>query len=692
MQHFKTYLLIGLMLFCGAISYAQNTKETDEKVIADLLERLIENTEATLDYTDLQDQLEQYNRNKLNLNKASREQLQRLFFLEDNQINAIIQHRFVYGDFLNLYELQTITSLDEITIYYLTYFVTVDENWREDQTPFKQMLAKGKHEIIGLYDSELQQREGYKKERADAGKSYYLGNQDRYVFRYRFSYGNRLTFGYTGEKDMGEQFGKGAQQNGFDFNSFHFYYRPRKTIIKTIALGDYQINFGQGLAFASGLAARKSAFVMNVRRSYSPIRAFRSLNENEFLRGAAVTLGGKKWQAVLFGSGKYISTNFNATDTLQGDDIFSSVSLTGLHRTTSEISKRQNVFQTIYGGNARWVLKRGHIGVTHVNTQYDIAFLPGDKPYQLYNFKGNKLGNTGVDFNLQWRNFNFFGEGARSSNNAYAVTSGMLISLDANLDAVVLYRNFAKDYQTTFANSFAENSDTRNEQGIYTGITLRLNRKWIVNSYIDVYQSKWLRYLVDGPSNGFDFLSELQYLPSRSAQFYVRFRQEIKYRNQSGNTEKTDYLSAQSRSVYRFNAQYKVALNLSAKSRIEVVTFSDDIKKNQVGTLLLQDINWSSPRKKVNLVFRMVYFTVDDYNARVYAAENDVLYQYAVPLYQNSGVRYYLVARIKINRKLDLWFKYSETKYSNVDKISSGLEQINGNTMTDFRIQFRLTL
>ncbi len=692
MQHFKTYLLIGLMLFCGAISYAQNTKETDEKVIADLLERLIENTEATLDYTDLQDQLEQYNRNKLNLNKASREQLQRLFFLEDNQINAIIQHRFVYGDFLNLYELQTITSLDEITIYYLTYFVTVDENWREDQTPFKQMLAKGKHEIIGLYDSELQQREGYKKERADAGKSYYLGNQDRYVFRYRFSYGNRLTFGYTGEKDMGEQFGKGAQQNGFDFNSFHFYYRPRKTIIKTIALGDYQINFGQGLAFASGLAARKSAFVMNVRRSYSPIRAFRSLNENEFLRGAAVTLGGKKWQAVLFGSGKYISTNFNATDTLQGDDIFSSVSLTGLHRTTSEISKRQNVFQTIYGGNARWVLKRGHIGVTHVNTQYDIAFLPGDKPYQLYNFKGNKLGNTGVDYNLQWRNFNFFGEGARSSNNAYAVTSGMLISLDANLDAVVLYRNFAKDYQTTFANSFAENSDTRNEQGIYTGITLRLNRKWIVNSYIDVYQSKWLRYLVDGPSNGFDFLSELQYLPSRSAQFYVRFRQEIKYRNQSGNAEKTDYLSAQSRSVYRFNAQYKVALNLSAKSRIEVVTFSDDIKKNQVGTLLLQDINWSSPRKKVNLIFRMAYFTVDDYNARVYAAENDVLYQYAVPLYQNSGVRYYLVARIKINRKLDLWFKYSETKYSNVDKISSGLEQINGNTMTDFRIQFRLTL
>jgi hypothetical protein len=680
------------VLYATGIASAQNNRESDEKVIADLLERLIENTEATLDYTDLQDQLEQYNRNKLNLNKASREQLQRLIFLDENQINAIINHRLKFGDFLNLYELQSIEAIDDITIYYLTYFVTVDENWMENQTTFKQMLVKGKHEFIGLYDTELQQRAGYSKERINEGKTYYLGNPDRYVFRYRFSYGNRLTFGYTAEKDMGEQFGQGAQAYGFDFNSLHFYYRPRKSIVKTIAVGDYQVNFGQGLTFGSGLAARKSAFVMNVRRSYLPIRPFRSLNENEFMRGAAVTLAKDKWQVVLFGSGKYISTNFNANDTLQGEDVFSSVSLTGLHRTSSEIGNRQNVFQTIYGGNARWLLKNGHVGLTHVQTQYNMAFLPGDKPYQLYNFSGTDLVNTGIDYNLQWRNFSFFGEGARSSNNAFAVTSGMLISLDANLDVVMLYRNFAKNYQTTFANSFAENSDTRNEQGFYVGASLRITRKWLLNSYLDFYQSKWLRYLVDGPSRGFDFLSELQYTPSKTAQFYIRFRQEMKGRNQSNNTERVDYISSQTRSIYRFNAQYKVNLNLSAKSRLEVVTFSDDINKNQTGTLLMQDLNLSLPRKRVAIILRMAYFTVDDYNARVYAAENDVLYQYAVPMYQNSGVRYYVVARIKVNRKVELWFKYSQTHYSNINTISSGLEEIRGNTLTDFRLQLRVLL
>lgn len=93
---------VGLMIlgFLWLVqSQAQTPRERDEKVIADLLERLIENTEATVDYTDLQDQLEQYNKSKLNINTVSREQLQRLFFLDDAQINAIINHRQKFGDF-----------------------------------------------------------------------------------------------------------------------------------------------------------------------------------------------------------------------------------------------------------------------------------------------------------------------------------------------------------------------------------------------------------------------------------------------------------------------------------------------------------------------------------------------------------------------------------------------------------------
>ena len=688
----RPWILTIVFICISVLLMAQKARESDEKVIADLMERLIENTEANVDYTDLQEQLESYNRNKLNLNKASREQLQRLIFLEDNQVNAILNHRQVFGDFMSLYELQTIAVLDPITIYYLTYFVSVDENWQEDQTTFMEMVRKGKHELIGLYELEGQQRVGYTSERRLNNQSYYLGNQDRYVFRYRFSYGNRLSFGYNGEKDMGEQFGRGAQSSGFDFNSIHFYYRPRKGLLKAIALGDYQVNFGQGLTFGSGLAARKSAFVMNVRRSFAPIRPYRSLNENEFLRGSALTFGKRNWQLVVFGSRKAISTNFNAQDTLQSEDLFSSLSITGLHRTQSEADRKHNVTQTIYGGNLRYGFKLGHIAFTHVQSDYDVAFVAGNQPYQLYNFRGKSLINSGIDYNIQWRNVNLFGEASRSNNNAYAATLGFIVSLDANLDVVVMYRNFAKNYQATLNNPFAENSDGRNEQGMYTGLTLRFTPQVVLNAYVDVYQSKWLRYLTDAPSKGVDFLSELQYNPSKTAQLYARFRREVKARNQSGNTAATDYLSNQQRSTYRFNAQYKVSLDLTAKSRVEVIQFSDELNKDRFGTLVFQDIQYSTPKKRLSLITRVAYFTVDDYNARVYAAENDVLYQYAVPLYQNSGVRYYMVARAKITRKLELWLKFSETIYSNVKTISSGLEQINGNRLTDLRVQFRYVL
>lgn len=685
LKHFLCILMGCSVVFVKAQIHSDNT----EKVIAELMERLIENNEADIDYTDLQEQLEHYNKNKINLNKASREQLQRLFFLDDQQISALIEHRTVFGEYLTLYELQSIESLDDLTIQYLTCFVTVDENLLDDQTSFFNMLKKGKHEFIALYDRDLQKRAGYGLQRKQEGRTYYLGDATREVLRYRFAYGSRLNFGFTGEKDMGEQFGTGAQQYGFDFNSFHFYYRPGKGFVKAIALGDYQVNFGQGLTFGSGLASKKSAFVMNVRRNYLPLRPYRSLNENEFMRGAAVTFGKKQLQLVLFGSAKYISTNFNAEDTLQGDDVFSSISLTGLHRTASEASKKHNVFQQIYGGNTRWQFKNGHIGFTHVSAQYNIAFLAGDKPYQQYNFSGKSLSNSGIDYNLQWRNMNFFGEVSRSSNNAFAAVAGTIVSLDANLDVVMMYRNYARDYQATFNNPFGENSDGRNEHGIYAGASLRLSRRFVLNAYFDMYKSGWLRYLTDGPSQGIDFLSELQYNPSRSAQLYVRFRQETKQKNQTDNVSVTDYLSDQTRSTYRFNAQYKISLNLAAKSRVEVVTFTDDVSKNKAGTLLFQDLSWSTTKKKVSLIFRMAYFTVEDYNARVYAAENEVLYQYAVPLYQNSGTRYYVVAHYNITRKLELWIKFSETRYSNVNSISSGLEQVNGSKLSDIRLQVR---
>jgi hypothetical protein len=669
----------------------QTMREPNEKIISDLMERWIENTESTIDYTDLQEQLEYFIKNKIDLNKADRFKLEQLLLLNDIAINAILKHRAEFGDYGSIYELQTIEALDERTLYYLSYFVKVGDELYQDKTPFLQRIQKGKHEIIALRDNDFQTRTGYNLALKDAGKSYYLGSPTRYVLRYRFSYNNKLSFGYTGEKDMGEPFI--ADNKNFDFNSAHFMMRDMGKL-KALAVGDYQANFGQGLTFGSGLAARKSAYVLNVRRSFEPIRAYRSLNENEFMRGVAATIALNKFEITAFGSRKLISTNYQASaDSLANDDdIFSSIQLTGLHRTETELSYKNNVQQTIVGGHVQFKKELYEIGVTAVHVDYDKMFSSGNNPYQLYNFSGNKLYNFGIDYGVQISNTNIFGECSQSGNGGLAGVIGLNTALHQNLDMVLLYRNYGKNYQTIFNNPFGENSDGRNEEGLYTGMSFKPARKWQLNVYMDLYRSKWLRYLVDAPQHGTDYLAELQYNPNKISQFYIRFRSETKNKNQSNNLSEIDYTTINQRRQYRLHASYTISENLTAKSRLEIITYQDELSGKQQGTLVFQDLSYSTTNKRLSFTTRMAIFSVDDYNARVYATEQDVLYQYSVPLYQNSGIRYYGVVHFRLNRKLDMWLKCSQTKYSNVNSISSGLEKISGNAVSDLRVQLRLTL
>ena len=691
---FKYLFIIRAVFVCLLVFFyialsAQTIRESDGKVIADIMERLIENTESTVDYTDLQDQLENYIQHKLNINTATQQDFQKLLFLSDQTIDAIIKHRIQFGDFLSIYELQSIESIDENTLYLLTYFLNVDEGITQNNLPFFKKIAMGKNVLFALHENEFKQRAGYDKSLSKQGKEHYFGSPYRYVLKYRFTFSNSLSYGFTGEKDMGEQFFQGAQKVGFDFNSFYLMLKNQYHF-KTIALGDFQANFGQGLTFGTGISARKSAYVMNARRNFENIRAYHSLNENEFLRGTAFTYQIKSVEFTGIFSYKYISTNYREADTLSNfDNNFSSIQLTGLHRTSSEILNKDNVLQGIYGGHIKYAGANYDFGFTAVNTFYDHSFQPGNKPYQLYNFNGRYLSNFGVDYNFYLRNINFFGEFSSSSNIAFALVSGMTIPLHQTFDMVVLYRNYAKNYQTTFNNPFAENSDGRNEEGFYTGISFKPNALWAVNSYVDMYRSSWLRYLVDAPSHGVDFLAELQFNPSKSSQFYVRFKNEVKNINTPTNVEVVNYLIEASKKIIRLNANYKISQTLAAVSRFEVSQYEDLFLGNKTGTLIFQDLIYTTELKELQFSGRIAVFSIEDYTARIYANETDVLNQYSVPLYQNSGVRYYLVVHYRFTKKVDAWVKYSQTTYNNVNTISSGLQQINGNILSDLRVQLR---
>jgi hypothetical protein len=671
--------------------YAQKLQSKSE-IISTIIEKLIENSESTIDYTDLQAQFEYYYDNKINLNKITDYELRQLIFLKQSEVLSIINHKKLYGDFENIYELQAIANLSDESIFFLKHFVTVTEG--NKQLKLSEIKEIGKTEIVFQHENDFEQRAGYNTEALKAqNKQYYLGSPYRYVLRAKQKIGKNIDIGFNAEKDAGEQFFKGNQQNGFDFYSAQIQIK-NVWRFKQIIIGDYQANFGQGLTFGSGLSARKSAYVLNVNRYFQSIRPYRSINEFEFMRGAAINYDFKSWQVVGFVSNKKINTNFQNADTNQINtlDGFTGFNATGLHRTANEIADKENVTQTIIGVHIQKDLKLLQLGFTGIKTNYSSPFLPSNNLYQKYNFTGSELINGGIDYKLTLGNALLSGEVSVSNNGAIAYTHSLLMALDQKLDICLLYRNFDRNYQVTYNNPFAENSDGRNETGLYFGLSYKPKKAILFNQYIDFYQSKWLRFLVDAPSKGVDFLNELQYNPNKLLSMYLRYRVEVKERNEINNDEAlNDVLATQNKQQLRFHLKYKLNILLEAETRFEQSFFNTKNTPATNGFLIYQELKYKLYRGKMTFSARLSVFDIDDYNSRIYAYEDNLPYTFSVPLFQNSGTRFYFMVKYQVNKKVKLFARYSKTQYQNVKTIGSGLEQINGNSISDLNLQLQVS-
>ncbi|MFZ4797186.1 MAG: ComEA family DNA-binding protein [Bacteroidia bacterium] len=685
------FVFVFATIFVSKFLTAQKLQPKNE-IIASIIEKLIENQESQLDYTDLQAQLAFYFDSKINLNKCTENELQQLLFLKQSEINSIINHRKKYGNFESIYELQAIENLSDETIFYLKHFTLVNET--NKQLKLSEISQVGKTEIIVQHENDFQQRLGYKTNELKAqNKQFYLGSPYRYVLRVKQKIGNRIDIGFTGEKDAGEQFFSGAQSNGFDYNSAHIHLKNVWNF-KNIIIGDYQANFGQGLTFGSGLSARKSAYVLNVNRYFQNIRPYRSVNEFEFMRGAAIDYHYKSWQMVSFLSYKNINTNFLNADTnnINSFDGFTGFNYSGFNRTTNEILDKDNVKQTILGVHIQKEFKYLQLGFTGIKTNYSVPFLRSDNLYQKYNFTGNQLVNIGMDYKLSLGNALFSGEVSASDNSGFATTNSLLLTLDSKLDLCFLYRHFEPNYQSTFNNPFAENSDGKNESGFYFGLSYKPARAFTINSYIDFYKSSWLRYQIDAPSKGYDLLAEIQYNPSKVLSMYVRYKYENKQKNETNNSLAAyDVLAEQLRQQFRFHIKYKISLFVEAESRLEQSQFTTLNTATAFGTIIYQDLKMKLFKNKFTINTRLAMFDIDSYNARIYAFEDNVPYTYSVPMYQNSGVRFYLMTSYHLMKNVKFYARFSQTQYNNVKTIGSGLEQINGNTQSDLIMQLQMS-
>jgi hypothetical protein len=683
-------LFLILLLISSSSTFAQ-TESYTKQTLEDLIEEIAESTDEELDYTTLYDDLNYYLYNPLNLNTATREELEKLKILNDFQIKSLQDYIARNGEMVSIYELQLVHGFSFDDIDMILPFITVSEEITERKISFKNVLKYGTNQIFIRGQDVLEEQVGYSaisdSAMAASPNSRYLGNSYRIYTRYKFHYRDKVYFGFTAEKDPGEEFFKGSNKNGFDYYSAHLQLN-NIGVFKTITLGDFETKYGQGLLLWSDFGMGKSPYVLNIRKRAQGLRKYSSTNENVFMRGAGTTIAIKNFDISAFFSYKNIDANIQ--DSIDNEiTTVTSFQNSGIHATPSQLEDKNVISESIAGGNISYNHKSFKLGVTGVYYKYGATLIKDTTPENQFNYRGNENANISLDYQFSIRNFYFFGEEAISQNGGKAFLNSMLINLAPQISMSILHRHYDKNYQANYSNAFGESSNVRNESGLYLGLEVHPIKHWKITSYFDTYRFLWLRTGVDAPSQGNEWFLQTDYNPNRDFSIYLRVKNEVKQKDENAETG-IDQLIEEKLLKTRLHLTYQINKQLAIKNRIETTKYQEGTNRTEYGYMVYQDIFYDLKKIPLSLNTRFAVFDTESYNTRVYAYESDILYAFSIPAYYSKGTRFYFNMKYTIAGIVDLWIKYSQTYYADRDVISSGLNQINGNTKSEIKAQLRI--
>lgn len=680
----RILLALSFIIF-GALRLTAQVPETTTTNTEQQLENITENNEdlETEDDSYLQ-QMIQYIKNPVNLNIADAAELNHLRILTPIQIQNFILYRNLVGKLVDLYELQAVPGWDMATIQKIRPYINVSLQVSVAGT-FNSRLRNGDHSILVRVSQVPEQSKGYLIDSSTA-TNFYPGSPQKLLFRYKYVYKNLFQYGVVGEKDAGEQFFKGKQKQGFDFYSAHIFAR-RIGSIKSLAIGDFTVNLGQGLTQWQSLAFKKSVDVINIKREADVLRPYNSAGEINFHRGLGITLEKNNWQLTVFGSYKNIDANFVADTSQSQEDYISSLQTSGYHRTKSESEDKGIQRQLAFGGNFSYQYKRLHLGINGIHYKFKLPLIKSADPYNKYALTGNSFGNYSFDYSYTFKNLHFFGEAAVTSGFDKAFINGLIISASSRVDLSLLYRNISRAYQSLYTSAFTESTYPNNEKGLYAGISIRPNNAFRIDAYADFYKFPWLRFRVDAPSTGSDYLIQLNYKPNKQLEIYTRYHSESKAINVNPDQLTLSPVIQQARKNWRTQVSYKVNTTITLRNRTEIVWFDNNGPAAEQGFLTYFDFIYKPMLKPFSGNIRLQYFETNGYNSRLYAYENDVLYSFSIPVFYDKGYRYYVNINYDVNKKISFWIKWAQTLYKDKTLIGSGLDEIRGNTKSEIKLQ-----
>ena len=691
-NHFK-YLLLSVFLVLGGItSVAQDSegRSQAERIVQRLIEDFTENNDGAeeFDFNNLYEDLIYAFQKKIDLNNATAEDLSLLIFLTADEIEAMINYRSSHGDFMSIYELQAVPGLPVEKIQVMRDFLEVRSKESASSSAYKvKELKDGRSQIYLKWRYDLEEQNGFREE--NGAPPNFAGDRNYAYIRYQHT-SSRVRYGGIIEKDAGENFTNSFSETGLDYLSLHYQVKDVTPWLSQLNLGDFSISYGQGLVANNSFALGKSSFTTSINRGANRIRSYNSVSENQAFRGAAlqITPSGSIVSGNVFASYTPRDVNLISSDSLQITE-FSSLQSSGLHRTESELFDQDGTYEFTTGGSVTVKpLDKLKISGQVINYRYDRSFTRSSSPSQVFRWTGQQLTNASIDYSAQVAGWNLFGEVARSSTGGWAHIHGAVRSIDPRLDLAISYRDYSPEYQSIFSNSFGESANTNNERGIYFGLEFRANRNWTLRAYYDQWRHPWLRFRVDAPSTGREYLARIDFNVKRKRNYYIQYRYEQKDRNTSLVTP-IDFPIPQETHRLRLHFGHQLSRGIQLRTRLEGSLFLHD-GETERGFLIYQDFISRPIESPLSLSARIAYFNVTDFDARIFTYENDLLFEFFTPAWNGEGIRYYLHARYRLSNSVMAEARWEQTRLDR-DTVGSGNTETIGSVRSRIKAQIRWT-
>ena len=627
----------------------------DENNLEQILEKISEKTNQT----ELLDQIENLNKNSLNLKTTTIREIASIptiSYLHARKISILAKEGKSIKDIID--ELR----LNEESAYLLQYCSYIDDTKpSEKKEDFFASRSRAAEQLNGIY--------GFEKDK-------FLGGRTDLYQRFLGSFSD-FSASILFAKDMGEQYRHGFI-SGFinaDFNGFK------------ITAGDFYIKAGLGNILWYQNAMGKSSDVISPANQFeNSVINYKSSSEFGFFRGGAVS------DDILFSDNSVMSWSFWLASTPRSAtidtslDIATSIYETGLFRTESEINKMYSLKERTAGYNINYKFNNLIFGSAGYYLSYDKEVR--SESGSVFSGKNGLFASVYAMIPFQDLNVSF--ETSRDPNGFMAYKlNGLLKKQDYEL--TLHGRFFSESFRSPFGFIFGESSNPNNEYGIYTGFAFYGIKNIRLSTYLDLFSSIGPTYYVPEKVRGLDFLNEAIIKLSGEDEARLRLQYETKtdaLTINSGTGEKDVFF--RSKYYARFEYIYRLFDDLRIKNRIEgnLVNF-DGVKLHEFGFATYIEATYKL-LSALKLTGRFAYFSTKSYESAIWQYELVLPgYMSSPPLYGN-GFRTFVSVIYEPWVNLSFALRYSLMRRYNVSSLGSGYNEIYGNT--DHRIYFQIDL